>query len=525
MTLRRKLVAVQLAVVTAGLAVFGVVSYLLYQRSEQRSERSELLAQVGPLSRELCLAVSDCRPPGGPGPGTGRPPPGVATTPAGTSAAPVARCGSTVDARFVDPVPGTFAELRSASGAPLAVLRVPTAAPGSAGGRCPEPDLPRDLPTGRFLEVRSTGRVAGPFLLYSGAAVGPGPDSPGGANRLAGDEVVVAIPVGSVRRSLAALRALDLSVGVGLLVVLAAVTLLVVSRSLRPLEQMVAAAEAISAGELSARVPDGDGRSEVGHLGHALNGMLASIEAAFAERSATEARLRQFLADASHELRTPLTSIRGYAELGRLGDEPAGTRRAPVPAGGGPPGAPLDPATALARIEEHARTMGDLVEELLLLARLDQAPPAERRQVDLVVVAAEACDDLVALDPTREVTLDAPEPVVVCGDPEQLRRAVTNLTTNAARHTPAGTPVSVRVRSTGTVASLSVEDRGPGLTADGLDHAFDRFWQADTARSAGGTGLGLSVVAAVASGHGGEATAANRAGGGAVFSLRVPLSG
>lgn len=523
MTLRRKLVAVQLAVVAAGLAVFGVASYLLYQRAEQRTERADLVAQVAPLSRELCLAVGDCGPPVGPGARGSGPPPGIATTPAGAARAPTTGCGSTVDARFVDPLPGSFAELRSASGKVLATLRVPSAAAGFAAARCPEPDLPRHLPTGRFLQVRSTRRVAGPFLVYSGPAT-PGRAGRPGTRRLAGDEVVVAIPVGSLAGSLASLRVLELSVGAVLLVVLAAVTLLLVGRSLRPLERMVGTAGAIGSGELSARVPEGDERSEVGQLGMALNAMLASIEAAFAERAATESRLRQFLADASHELRTPLTSIRGYAELGRLGSGRPVPAATPARAGGDPPGPPIDPAVALARIEEHARSMSELVDELLLLARLDQTPPAERRPVDLAVVAAEACDDLAALDPTRGVTLDAPEPVVVAGDPTHLRRAVTNLTTNAACHTPAGTPVSVRVRAEGTVASLSVEDRGPGLAVEDLDHAFDRFWQADAARSSGGTGLGLAVVAAVAAEHEGDATAANRAGGGAVFTLRIPLA-
>jgi two-component system OmpR family sensor kinase len=235
--------------------------------------------------------------------------------------------------------------------------------------------------------------------------------------------------------------------------------------------------------------------------------MLEDIEAAFAERDATELRLRQFLADASHELRTPLTSIQGFAELFRVGGD----------------NARVDLPTILRRIEEESARMKILVEDLLLLARLDQTRAAERTPVDLAVLAADACSDAVAIAPERSISLDAPEPVVVAGDQAHLRQAVANLVTNAVRHTPAGTPIEVAARLVDGSAVVSVRDHGPGLDDDQLLHVFDRFWQADKARVGSGAGLGLAIVSSIAAAHGGTATAANADGGGALFAIHLPL--
>jgi two-component system, OmpR family, sensor kinase len=257
--------------------------------------------------------------------------------------------------------------------------------------------------------------------------------------------------------SLHRLFVVDLLVGSILLVALAGGSLLLIRRSLRPLERMAATSRDISAGDLSHRVIAGDDRSEVGQLGSAINGMLTRIESAFAERDATEQRLRQFLADASHELRTPLTSIRGYAELWRLAprteeaDRPVMTRN----------GSDLDVGTAMARIEEHARRMGEMIEELLLLARLDEFHPAQNIPVDLAVLAAEACDDASALGPGRPISLDADEGVVVIGELPHLRRAVANLmsgrpTRPAPPEAPgSGWPSSPPWRSSTAAAPLS----------------------------------------------------------------------
>jgi two-component system OmpR family sensor kinase len=223
---------------------------------------------------------------------------------------------------------------------------------------------------------------------------------------------------------------------------------------------------------------------------------------------ATEQRLRQFLADASHELRTPLTSIQGFAELFRLSGQ----------------NAQVDLPTILRRIEEESARMKVLVEDLLLLARLDQHRDLELAPVDLAVLAADACSDAVATDRTRLVTLDAPAPVMVAADEAHLRQAIGNLVTNALRHTPAGTPIEVTALVTGLEAQVTVRDHGPGLGSDSTLHVFDRFWQGDHARVGTGAGLGLSIVAAIAAEHGGTATASNAPDGGAIFTLHLPVS-
>jgi two-component system, OmpR family, sensor kinase len=317
----------------------------------------------------------------------------------------------------------------------------------------------------------------------------------------------VAVPTHAVRASLERLVVIEAVAGLALLLVLAVGAWLIQRRGLRPLERMAATAGTITAGELHTRVEPADQRSEVGQLGMALNTMLGRLEDAFRQQEATEQRLRQFLADASHELRTPLTSIQGYAELFRLGADRDET----------------DLAVTLRRIEQDARRMRKLVDDLLLLARLDQTRPAEREPVDVAVLAAEACSDSVAVDPGRQVTLDAPQPVVVQGDRTHLRQAVDNLVTNAVRHTPAGTPIEVAARIDAGRAVVTVRDHGPGLDGEALAHVFDRFWQADSARSDAGAGLGLSIVAGIAAEHGGTVQAANADGGGAVFTLDLPL--
>jgi two-component system OmpR family sensor kinase len=288
---------------------------------------------------------------------------------------------------------------------------------------------------------------------------------------------------------------------------------LILRRGLHPLEEMASTARTITAGDavdLSQRVSPAGGPSEVGQLGLALNTMLDDIEDAFNEREATEQRLRQFLADASHELRTPLTSIQGFAELFRVSGA----------------NAQVDLPTILRRIEQESGRMKGLVEDLLLLARLDQARPPEKVPVDLAVIAADACSDAVAVAPDRRITLDAPEPVVIDGDEAHLRQAVANLVTNALSHTPAGTPVEVAAHLQNGTASVSVRDHGPGLDDDALAHVFDRFWQADRARTGVGAGLGLAIVAAIAAEHGGTATAVNASdsSAGAEFRLTLPLS-
>jgi two-component system OmpR family sensor kinase len=254
--------------------------------------------------------------------------------------------------------------------------------------------------------------------------------------------------------------------------------------------------------------------------------MLSQIETAFAERSASEDRLRRFVADASHELRTPLTAIRGYAELFRRG---AAER-------------PEDLARAMRRIEDEAARMGVLVDDLLLLARLDQGRPLEREPVDLVTVAGDALADLSAIDPARPVTYEHPDRLVVTGDEARLRQVAGNLLANARVHTPEGTAVHLRVRAFDGQALLEVADEGPGLPPGDEGLVFERFYRADAARArtgnsggtsgtggssggTGGTGLGLSIVAAIVAAHGGTVHAgAPPSGRGAYFLVALPIT-
>jgi two-component system, OmpR family, sensor kinase len=318
------------------------------------------------------------------------------------------------------------------------------------------------------------------------------------------------------------LVAVELIGGLGALLIFGALGYVVVRRSLRPLVQVEHTAEQIAAGDLSLRVPtDPDPRTEVGRLSAALNTMLSQIETAFRARQESEAaalaseeRMRRFVADASHELRTPLTSIRGFAELYRQGAAPD----------------PADIDRAMHRIEDQARRMGILVEDLLLLARLDQQRPLERSAVDLVTLAADAKQDAEAIDPVRRISLEVEagqDPPIVLGDDTRLRQVVGNLMSNALVHTPPGTAISIRVGTTSDgMGALDVADRGPGLSVEDAAHVFERFYRADPSRTraAGGSGLGLSIAAALVAAQMGTLTVDTAPGEGATFRIRLPLA-
>jgi two-component system OmpR family sensor kinase len=323
--------------------------------------------------------------------------------------------------------------------------------------------------------------------------------------------LIVAIPLTDVDQTLHHLFLVEILVAAAVLLAMALLAWWVVRLELKPLENMGDTAGAIAAGDLSRRVEPADERSEVGRLGLALNSMLGQIEVAFAERTASEARLRRFVADASHELRTPLTSIRGYAELFRRG---AASR-------------PDDLAKTMTRIEEAAARMGVLVEDLLLLARLDQGRPLDRAPVDLSKLVGAAVDDLRAAAPDRSVTFESSGAVVVSGDENRLRQVFANLLENGRTHTPPGTPIHVRVGESGAGAVIEVIDRGPGMSADDAARAFERFYRADPsrARESGGAGLGLAIVAAITEAHGGRAEVQTAPGEGATFRIWLPRAG
>jgi two-component system OmpR family sensor kinase len=330
-------------------------------------------------------------------------------------------------------------------------------------------------------------------------------------NDRSGGSVVAAVPLREVDRTLHQLLLVMGFVILGVLAILGAVAWMVVRIGLLPLDRMGHTAGAIAGGDLSHRIEATDPRTEVGRLGIALNAMLDRLEHAFAERAASEERLRRFLADASHELRTPLASIRGYAELFRIG----AARE------------PEDTSKAMRRIEEEAQRMGVLVEDLLTLARLDEEPEGERERVDLAALAGDAVDDARATAPDREIDLETDGAVAVSGEPDRLRQIFANLLRNALVHTPPGTPIEVSVTHTGSTARLEVRDHGPGLPTDRPEHLFERFWRAEGGRERGrgGAGLGLAIVAAIVDGHGGEVSAVNAPDGGARFVVTLPTAG
>jgi two-component system OmpR family sensor kinase len=284
----------------------------------------------------------------------------------------------------------------------------------------------------------------------------------------------------------------------------------VVRIGLRPLDSIEQTAAGIAAGDLSKRVERAEQRTEVGRLGLALNAMLAQIEAAFKAREASERKLRRFVADASHELRTPLAAVRAYAELFTRG---AAER-------------PDDLARSMQGISRESERMSLLVDDLLLLARLDEGRPLERQPVDLASVVIDAVETAQTLEPDREITLET-EPAVVTGDRDRLRQIVDNLLANVRAHTPPGAPVTVTVSRSNGTAELAVADSGPGVGEEQAVHVFERFYRADDsrARASGGVGLGLSIVSAVAEAHGGTASAdAGRGDGGATFRINLPLA-
>jgi two-component system OmpR family sensor kinase len=320
--------------------------------------------------------------------------------------------------------------------------------------------------------------------------------------------LVLAVSLHDVDATLHRLLIIELLVTLGVLVALGFIGLWVVRLGLRPLRAIEHTAAAIAAGDLSQRVERAEERTEVGRLGLALNAMLGQIESAFRAREASERKLRRFVADASHELRTPLAAVRAYAELFARGAD----RR------------PEDLARAMTGIGRESERMSLLVQDLLLLARLDEGRPLEREPVHLDDVVGEAVDTARTVEPDRPIAFDA-ETAVVLGDRDRLRQVVDNLLSNVRAHTPPTTPVHVTVGRENGDAVIQVEDAGPGLSADDLARVFERFYRADQSRSrsSGGVGLGLSIVAAVADAYGGGVTVRSEPEQGATFRIALPL--
>lgn len=328
-----------------------------------------------------------------------------------------------------------------------------------------------------------------------------------------GYRLVVAQPLDDVTAAARALRNRLVLAGLAILIVGAAAVWVTVRRGLRPVDDMIEAATAIAAraktdGDLSRRVTAESPATELGKLAGALNHMLSNIEGAFDSEARANERLKQFVADASHELRTPLAAIAGYSELHRKGALEDG--------------AAID--RAMSRIEAETRRMTHLVEDLLLLARLDLDQTPSHQPLELRTLVDDAAADCRAIDPDRAVKVSGSTRSVINGDQEQLIQVVANLLANARAHTPPATPIRIDLQDRGEEVELVVSDQGPGFPPEALDSVFDRFYRADSSRSrkSGGAGLGLAIVDAIARAHGGRAVASNANGGGARMAVILP---
>ena len=371
--------------------------------------------------------------------------------------------------------------------------------------------------------------------------------------------LIVGVDLGNINATIGRLAVAEVVIGSIIVCILALAIVVVVRSSLRPLVDIEETAGEIAAGHLNRRVPERNERTEIGSLGRSLNTMLSQIEDAFHTREQSEAaahqneeRMRRFIADASHELRTPLTAIRGFAEYYRQrggvvqrdpASEPgaagAASEAGAAAAAGTTAGGltPEDLDRIMGRVEKEAARMGLLVEDLLLLARLDQQRPLARQPVDLLSLAADAVHDARLLAPDRTIDLSvAPGAAfLVIGDEARLRQVIANLMSNALTHTPAGTPIEVSIGSgvldprksdSPPAVILDVTDHGPGMPKDQAHRVFERFYRADRARAraTGGSGLGLAIVAALVAAQGGVASLRNSEGKGATFRITLPLA-
>ena len=479
-SLRARLLICVLALSGAGLVALGAVTYA--------EQRSFLLGRVDQQTHSAVPAISqqlDSRglfPAGTPAAGRG--------DEDGGGAQGGGRGG------FVPLPPGTWGQRRESSGK---VIGEPVQIKFSSTEPLPPtPRLPAHVQLGKPFTVSAVGSSDLHYRVYAQRD----PEDSG--------ITIVAVPLSDVEQTLHRLLLVEALVIGGVLIALGLSAWFVIKIGLRPLDRIEVTADEIAAGDLDRRVSPATSKTEVGRLGLALNAMLERLEQAFAARTASEERLRRFLADASHELRTPLASIRGYAELFRMGATTG----------------PAETETAMRRIEEESKRMGVLVEDLLSLARLDEGPDRDPEPVDLSVLAGDAVADARATAPDRAIELRAGPRMVITGDPLGLRQVLANLLRNAIIHTPAGSPIEVFLEPAPGSVVLGVRDHGPGIPAEARKQLFERFWrkEAGRERGRGGAGLGLAIVDGVVTAHGGSVTITDTPGGGATFEVRLPMS-
>ena len=326
-----------------------------------------------------------------------------------------------------------------------------------------------------------------------------------------GDTLVVAQSLDAVDKTVHQLTALFLIIGLLVLILIAVGSRYVIRIGMRPLENVERTAEQIAAGDLSARLPDAKPTTEVGRLVTSLNTMLSRIEESFAARTESEGRLRRFVADASHELRTPLTAIRGFAELHRQGAVSGEEQTKEL----------------VARIERESMRMSTLVEDLLMLARMDQGPKMEIKPVNISELVSDAVESARAAAPGHPIKLTSGNDIYALGDANRIHQVVANLLANARVHTPVGTNINVSVNQSDAEVQVVVSDNGPGLSEKDREKIFERFYRVDPSRtrtSEEGSGLGLSIVDAVMRAHGGHVSVDSKLGEGATFTLHFPLN-
>ncbi|MEA2668398.1 MAG: two-component system, OmpR family, sensor kinase [Chloroflexota bacterium] len=470
LSLRGRLLIGVISLVVVGLLISNIATYLTLQNSLLGRLDDQLRARSTVTTAVLVLTSPDCQLRGGPGSSTSFP-------------------------------AGTVTELIGSDGSVLAACHVQQFGTSTSTGT---PVLPKSLPP------TATDTPTQPVSVEGKQGVDHYRITYWSENSFPGDVVVFAIPLTETQSTLSALLLLELLISAAVVAATALLAFLIIRISLQPLQRMGAVAQDIAAGDLTRRVEPATPQTEIGRLGLALNGMLSQIEAAFAERTASNARLRRVIADASHELRTPLTSIRGYAEMLRRGAAES----------------PTDSEAARRRIEEESIRMTGLVDDLLVLARLDQGRPLAKEAVDLRDIANDAVADARVVAPQREISLSANGPVIVTGDDTRLRQVLGNLMRNALVHTPQQTPIEVAVATEDGLGRMSVADHGPGLDDDDVARIFEPFYRADPSRSrdSGGAGLGLSIVSAVVTAHGGRVKITKTEGGGATFDVELPLA-
>ncbi|HYA67764.1 MAG TPA: HAMP domain-containing sensor histidine kinase [Acidimicrobiales bacterium] len=487
------------ALVAANVATYASLRSFLYSRIDASLEAAHvgieaaLFGGPGATGPDLPRSGSEAAPPPGP-------------------PLPETPVGGSCDTLVRNLTPGTFLQVRDASGS---VVTGENCAADQLGGPSYSPALPTHI-TGLVRGSADPDEPVTYFTTPSLQAGGPQfrvrvSEPPVGD----GAQLILAVPLGTTTGTLHRLLAVELAVSAAALVVVMALGWWLVRVGLRPLVDMERTADAIADGELEQRVPGENPKTEVGHLARALNVMLARIQTAFAQRDrteaelrASEARMRRFVGDASHELRTPLAAVSAYAELFERG----ASRRTE------------DLERVMAGIRSEAGRMARLVEDLLLLARLDEGRPLADEKVELVGLCADAVRTATTVAPQWPVALDADRPVEVTGDEARIRQVVDNLLSNVRTHTPAGTSSVVRVSASAGEAVIEVIDDGPGLDVGQAMQVFERFYRADPSRSRrhGGAGLGLSIVASIVSAHGGRVSVEQGEGPGCRFVVRLP---